>query len=91
MQCVVPSFSKLLANMLKKILTHVITLQSAFTNYQLISNNILTTYESLHCMQNHNSAKDGFMALKLDMSKAYNLVEWSFLETIMRKLGFNEH
>ena len=41
-------------------------------------------------MQNHNSAKDGFMAFKIDMSKAYNLVEWSFLETIMRKLGFNE-
>ena len=30
------------------------------------------------------------MAFKIDMSKAYNLVEWSFLETIMRKLGFNE-
>lgn len=35
-------FSKLLANMLKKILPHIITLQSAFTKDQLISNNILT-------------------------------------------------
>ena len=41
-------------------------------------------------MQHHNSVKDDFMALKLDMSKAYNIVEWSFLEVIMRKLGFNE-
>jgi len=28
------------------------------------------------------------MALKLDMSKAYNKVEWWFLETTMRKMGF---
>ena len=41
-------------------------------------------------MQNHKSRKDGYMALKLDMSKAYNLVEWVFLDGIMRKLGFNE-
>ena len=30
------------------------------------------------------------MALKLDMSKAYNQVEWGFLEDIMQWMGFNE-
>ena len=84
-------FSKVLANRLKKILPQIITEhQSALTKDRLISDNILLAFESLHCMQNHKFAKEGFMVLKLDMNKAYDNVEWSLLKSIMRKLGFNE-
>ena len=76
-------FSKVLANRLKKLLPNIITKQqSAFIKDRLITDNILIAFESLHSMQNHTSAKDGYMAFKLDMSKAYDWVEWSFLEKI---------
>ena len=80
-------FSKVFANRFKKLLPNIIIEhQSAFTKDRLITDNILIAFESLRSMQNHTPAKDGYMALKLDMSKVYDMVEWSFLEKIMRKI-----
>ena len=41
-------------------------------------------------MQRYKGGSYEYMALKLDMSKAYNRVEWYYLEGIMRKMGFRE-
>jgi hypothetical protein len=45
-------------------------------------------YEALHTMPTRMRGKKGFMAIKLDMSKAYDRVEWGHLEATMRRLGF---
>lgn len=65
--------------------------QSAFMFDHLISDNILVAFETLHYMRNHNKGKIGFMALKLDKSKAYDKVEWSFMENILVKMCFQDY
>jgi hypothetical protein len=79
-----------LANRLKKVLPHIISPnQSAFIPGRLISDNVLVAFEALQTMDTRMTGRKGFMALKLDMRKAYDRVEWDFLEAIMMKLGFD--
>ena len=81
--------SKVLANHLKKILHYIISpTQSAFIPVRLITDNILAVYETLHTMHSRMGGKKSFMAVKLDMSKAYDRVEWKFLDETMKRLGF---
>ena len=82
--------AKILANRLKRVLhCCVYKNQSAFIPDRQILDNIMVSYEYLHYLKNKRQGKDGFMAMKLDMSKAYDRVEWSFLDAIMIKMGFH--
>ena len=84
--------SKVLANRLKLILPNVISdSQSAFVPNRLIIDNTIIAFEVLHKMRNKRTGKKGQMAIILDISKAYDCVEWNFLSQIMLKLGIDEH
>ncbi|XP_062005742.1 uncharacterized protein LOC133722901 [Rosa rugosa] len=73
--------SKVIANRLKGILSQIISpFQSAFIPGHLISDNTLIANEVSHFIHNNRSSSDGVMSLKLDMSKAYDRMEWVFLE-----------
>ncbi|XP_041026930.1 uncharacterized protein LOC121267125 [Juglans microcarpa x Juglans regia] len=49
--------------------------KSAFVPGRLISDNIIVAFEALHTMNNKMTGKEGYMALKFDMSKAYDRIE----------------
>lgn len=68
--------AKSLANRLKAILPAIISpTHSTFVPSRLITNNVIVAFESMHTMKTCMKRKEGFMALKLDMSKAYNKIE----------------
>lgn len=65
--------SKMLTNTMKLFLSDIISLnQSAFTPGRLITDNTLVVYETFHYMNSVCSGKKKCMAVKLDMSKAYD-------------------
>ncbi|KAL5563737.1 hypothetical protein UlMin_033484 [Ulmus minor] len=81
--------SKMLANRLRKVMDNIISEeQSAFIPGRLISDNDIIGFECLHAIKRRKTKKN-YMALKLDMEKAYDRVEWDFIQRVMDKLGFS--
>ena len=80
--------SKTLANHLKAILPIVITKnQSVFTSDRLIIDNLLVAFELMQYLNHKSKGKDGLVSGKLDMSKAFNWVEWGFVKGVMKGLA----
>ncbi|KAL9687653.1 hypothetical protein QQ045_032060 [Rhodiola kirilowii] len=81
--------TKVLAARLQGILNQVISCcQSAFIKGRIITDNFTVAHETSHILKSCKSRKDFYAFVKVDMSKAYDRVEWSFLEMLMRRMGF---
>lgn len=46
-------------------------------------------FETMHFLNSCQSRYNNLMALKLDMNKVYDHVEWSFVEMMMLHMGFD--
>lgn len=78
--------SKVLANRLKKILKFIIFEEhSGFVPYRSIFEGIIIAHESIHSMR---KAKTARMLIKIDIKKAYDQVNRSFLLKFLAKFDF---
>lgn len=58
----------------------IIENQSAFVGGRLIQDNLVVAQEVFHALKRKNSGGKENLAIKLDMNKAYDRLEWHFLE-----------
>ncbi|GAU30882.1 hypothetical protein TSUD_15680 [Trifolium subterraneum] len=83
--------SKVLANRLKCCLDKCVSQeQSAFVEGRSIIDNALIAIEVIHALKRKTQGRRGELALKIDISKAYDKVDWSFLRGVMTKMGFTD-
>lgn len=79
--------TKILAQILKKHLNRLVDhAQSAFIPCRIIIDNIISSKEIFHTMSTSSSILGAF-ALKIDISKAYDKVNWRFLSHCLRAYG----
>ncbi|GJT69316.1 reverse transcriptase [Tanacetum coccineum] len=84
--------SKVLVNRIKQVLPRLIDeTQSAFVTGRMIANNAIVAFEVFHWLKNKRSGRKGAMALKIDMSKAYDRVEWSFIRPVLQRFRFPQN
>lgn len=85
------TISKILVNRLKQHLLNLISPnQSALIEGRQIQDNIIVAHEAFQNYRLWTKGKKAPCALKVDMHKAHDRVEWDFLEDVFTKLGFRE-
>lgn len=76
------------ANRLKEVLDKCISpFQSAFVGGRYVADNYIVAHESLHSFK--KIRKDKTIGLKLDMSKAYDRMEWNFIKETLKSMSFH--
>lgn len=81
--------SKILANRRKLILPGIISLnQSAFVKERLLMENVLLASELVK--DYHKDSISGRCAMKIDISKAFDSVQWSFLLNTLEASNFSD-
>ena len=64
-------------------------LQNSFIPGRSTTDNVIITQEILHHMHSSKNKK-GTMAIKVDLHKAYDSVDWQFLDQVLVSFGFQD-
>ncbi|XP_015939884.1 uncharacterized protein LOC107465419 [Arachis duranensis] len=80
--------TKVLTNRLRPFLPDIVSpLQGSFIPGRGAPDNIIVAQEILNFMK-HTKSKKGTLAFKIDLEKAYDRVDWRFLESTLIAFGF---
>jgi hypothetical protein len=83
--------SKTLADRIKPHLpAYISQSRSAFIAGRHISSNVILTQELIHSFKLKSWTSQAFL-LKIDLAKAFDRLEWSFISQALTRIGFNSH
>ena len=81
--------SKIIADRLAQVMPSIISKeQMGFIHDRNIKDCICIASEAANLL--HNKAFGGNLALKIDITKAFDTLEWPFLLQVLKKFGFND-
>ncbi|KAH1096691.1 hypothetical protein J1N35_013612 [Gossypium stocksii] len=81
---------KVISNRFKHIFPKIITQeQVGFIAGRSINENIILAQEVIHSMRSQKKRK--WMAIKIDLEKAYDRVSWDFIDVSLRAIGIPEY
>jgi hypothetical protein len=82
--------SKIIVNRFRPFLANIVDpAQSAFVPSRWIAKNVVLAQEVVHSFKK-SKKKKGAMGFKLDFHKAYDRLEWNFIITVLKALGFDQ-
>ena len=55
---------------------------------RLITDNDLVAFDIFYYMRKKTTSQKGYVGIKLDMTKAYDILEWDFLLEVLMAMGF---
>ena len=79
--------SKILVQRLRPLLPSLVSpMQAAFLKGRRSSDNVIIAQELIYSLKG-GKGKDGYMIVKIDLEKAYDRLEWSFIKMVLEHFG----
>ncbi|CAN0858391.1 LINE-1 retrotransposable element ORF2 protein [Linum grandiflorum] len=89
-QVVYKIIAKILASRLSVSLPKIIGIhQNGFIKNRQITGNLIVANEIMHVLRRKKAGNKFYMALKLDMEKAFDRIEWDYLFEALFRMGFH--
>ena len=82
--------SKIIVLRLRPLLPSLISpMQTTFLEGRRGTDNVIIAQELIYSLRKRKG-RTGFMVIKIDLKKAYDRLEWSFIKMVLEHFGFPE-